>query len=491
MDVKGELERIVGAQCVVDDRGTLERYSKDQSFVEPRLPEFVVFPKEVEEVQAILRLCNQTLAPVIPYSSGLNLRGATIPDHGGIILNLSRMNRILDIDEKNWLATIEPGVTYCQLQDELERRGFRLMVPWGVPAKRSVLSSYMERDPMLASASFEYGNYLLFDAEFVLPEGQLFRTGCWNLGGRPGGSFGPVRNNLYRLFTGAQGTLAVVTKVVLAIQHLSSIRKVFFLPFESLEDAVGPIQQIQRREIGWECFGINRLNLAALLTDEFKIPEAFPARSADRASAFLRLRKKLPAWTFVVGLSGLPRFPEERVAYEERALREVCRSFGLKPRTTLPGTKGLGELFLGELLRPWGVLKKFRYKGSVHDLSFKVPLKTAPRIEKLVGEMASARGYDSGDTGGYVLLLERGRAVHCEFDLHCDLTSEEEAREVRSLWLAMSKKLIEEGCLFDRPYGAWAPMVFDRTGQHAIMLKQIKREIDPQNILNPGKLCFA
>ena len=166
---RSKLVAILSEERVYDDLETLERFSRDQSFVPQRRPDFVVYPESVEEVQKIVQLANETRMPVIPLSSGLNLHGAAVPDHGGILINLSRMNKILTMDEKNLFVLIEPGVTYEQLQDYLVERGYRVMIPFGVPAKRSVLSSYLERDPVMAAPSFEYGNYLIMDTEIVLP----------------------------------------------------------------------------------------------------------------------------------------------------------------------------------------------------------------------------------------------------------------------------------------------------------------------------------
>ena len=128
-----------------DDKKTLEQYAQDQSFAPRRMPDFVVFAETVEEVQQVVKLANETLTPVIPYSSGLNFHGAALPDHGGIMLNLSRMNKIIQTDEENWSAMIEPGVTFEQLQDEMMKKGFRIMIPFGAPPKRSVLKFAGER----------------------------------------------------------------------------------------------------------------------------------------------------------------------------------------------------------------------------------------------------------------------------------------------------------------------------------------------------------
>lgn len=490
MELKKQLESIVGSSNVIDDPQQMEVYARDQSFVSPKMPDYVVKAKEVKQIQEIMRLANKASTPVTPFSSGLNLHGAAVPTYGGIVLDLSGMDRIVDINEKDMFVTIEPGVTFTKLQDTLEEKSFRIMVPFGVPPGRSVLTSYLERDVVMAAASLEYGNYLTHDTELVLPDGELFRTGCWNLGGRPGGFYGPGLNMLYRLWTGAQGTLGILVKMVVSVQHLSPLRRFFFIPLQSSSEIPDALKPIQRREIGWECFGLNRFNLAAILSDEWQVPSAFP--SAVRASVtFEKFRQSLPPWTIVLGISGLPHFPEEWVRIQEDSLRELCHEQRLSVDNSLPDFPGLEEVFLNESLRPWGILKKFNYKGSVHDLSFKTPLKKLSELETEVLKQAQKCGYPPEDLGGYFVLIERGRGVHCEFDFHCGLDGSDGRGRVEDLWQSTSKILLDKGALFDRPYGFWADMVYSRAPQYLSKLKQIKAEMDPRGILNPGKLCFT
>jgi hypothetical protein len=488
MSLKPQLEQIVGSSHVIDDPAILDGYAADQSFVIGKRPDIVVMPHAVEEIQQIVRLANSSKTPVVPFSSGLNLHGAALPSRGGLVIDLTRMKQI-EINEDDWLVIIEPGVTYAELQDALNARGLRLMVPFGVPPQRSVLTSYLERDTMLAAAHIEYGNFLIHDTELILPDGELFRTGCWNLGGRPGGFYGPGFNTLYRLWTGAQGTLGLFTKMIISAQHLSNKRKFFFIPFASSEKIPELIKIIQRKEIGCECFGLNRFNLAAILNDEWAVPGKFPAPK-KQSSAFSKLQESLPAWTVIIGLSGSPYYPEERIAYEEEALRDLCSEMNISVDSNITEFQDIDDIFIRESLRPWTVLKKFNYKGAVHDLSFKVPLKKLPEIEKVVCETAQAGGYPSRDIGGYFVVVERGRGIHCEFDLHCDPGSAADKERVRSVWLSASKTLMDRNALFDRPYGDWAEMAYARMPQYALKLKQIKVEMDPQGILNPGKLCF-
>ena len=145
---------------------------------------------------------------------------------------------------------------------------------------------------------------------------------------------------------------------------------------------------------------------------------------------------------------------------------------------------------LNEMLRPWNILKKFCYRGSAQSLSFKAPLKRVPEFQQIIGNIAKQYDYPVEDVGGYVLPIERCRAVHCEFDLHCNLDDPEEKGRVHKLWLEASEKLIEAGAFFDQPYGAWADMMYNRTGEYTRTLKDLKKELDPNNILNPGHLCF-
>ncbi|MCG7853703.1 MAG: FAD-binding oxidoreductase, partial [Methanosarcinaceae archaeon] len=107
--VRKKLADIFGDERVLDEKKVLCEYARDQSFAPGRKPDFVVFPQSVDEIQQVIRLANETSTPVIPYSSGLNLHGAALPDHGGIVLNLSRMNNILEIDKNNWFVVVEPG----------------------------------------------------------------------------------------------------------------------------------------------------------------------------------------------------------------------------------------------------------------------------------------------------------------------------------------------------------------------------------------------
>jgi len=488
LEEKQKLLSIFGKDRVFEDEKTLLKYAQDQSFSPKRKPDFVVLAEKVEEIQQLVKLSNETLTPIIPYSSGLNFHGAALPDHKYMTEEVLPVE-ILQIDEKNWFVMVEPGVTFEQLQRELMNKGFHVMVPFGVPPRRSVLTSYLERDPVLAAPSIEYGNFLIMDTELILPDGEVFRTGLWSSGGKTGGFMGPVRNLLFRLWTGAQGTLGIITKMGIKISPFVKKRKLYFITFDELSEAIEPLKRIQRREIGMECFLLNQFNLAALLSREWEIPESFPTTQKSSKS-FEDFKKLLPPWVIIICIKGGPRKPEEKIAYEEDALKEVCHSLNIELKESLPQIRGCYRLLLDELIHPWGILKKFNYRGSVHDLNFKSPLHRIGRMEELIKKICDAGEYDRTSIGAYLQPLERGRAIHCEFDLHCNLEDGEETEKVNGLWLKASEALINEGAFFDRPYGAWAEMVYQRCEVYTRKLKELKAELDPKGILNPGKLCF-
>ena len=481
--MKTKLEDIVGKENMNNDPESLKGYSWDQSFVEPTMPQRVVFPQSVEQIQEIVIAANQEKIPIIPYSSGLNLHGATIPDQGGIMMDMSRMNRVLEVDERNWSVMIEPGVTYSQLQDELSSLGLRVMIPWGVPPARSVLSSQMERDPNLSYASFEYGADQILDIELILPQGELYRTGGWAISDKPIGS----ADRQHRFWTGAQGTLGIVSRMGLKIEYLPDEVKTLFLCFDKLEQALAPLQMIQKKEIGLECFLLNDFNLAATIAEGWEVPEVFPAQ-AKESKEFIGIQKNLSKWTMMISLPEAQYFPEDKFAYEEEALKKIAVDYNTEVFDSIPGKENLGAFFAKEVLRPWNILKKFNHRGSVHDVSFKSPLKKVPTFISIIESMANKHKYPLEDIGAYVLPIERGRAGHCEFDFHCDLEDEEEKAKVEKLWLDSSRALIDAGAYFDRPYGPWSEMVYSRAVTYSEKLKGVKKEIDPNNIMNPGKL---
>jgi FAD/FMN-containing dehydrogenase len=477
MAIQEDLVGIVGSEYVSDEPEILERYSRDYSFVTPRKPRCVVFPKNTEEVQGIVRYANEHMTPITPRSSGVSFYGAGIPSQGGIIVDLRRMNRILDVDPRNKKVKTEPGVTWSQIQDELQKKDLMVCNPLLPHPAKSVLTSAIEREPILISKS-EYAETLL-TTEIVLPNGEMFWTGSALGKGLRGRSFPEGIIPSTRVFTGAQGTLGIVTWANIKAEYLSKMDKLLFMPFDRIEDLIEPTYRIQRRMLGRECLALNDFNLAAILAQKW--PEDFKS-----------LRETLPRWTLILCLSGLHRLPAEKVAYEEEALMEVASELRFEPLHTVGGIPGLDGMILKMLRKPWPKdgYWKFRYKGACHDIFFHTTLNRVPEFTRAMDEVAVKYGYPTRDIGFYLQPIEYGRACFCQYGFHCDPEDGKDVARVRDLFLEASELAITMGGLFTTPYGPWADMVYRRTSTYTAVARILKDALDPNNIMNPGKLCF-
>jgi FAD/FMN-containing dehydrogenase len=475
--IKKRLEAIVGKKYVLDDEATLDAYSKDMSLNQPRRPSLVVKPKSVEEVQKVVKLANKHLIPVIPVSSGIHLHGETIPDQGGIVVDLRRMDKVIQIDSRNRKVKIEPGVTWGKLQEALKKHDQMALNPLFPHPEMSVLTSSLERNPMLIP-KYEYAEPVL-TMEIVLPQGDLFKTGTAAAANTEEAYPEGPGIDFFRLFQGAQGTMGIVTWLNIKTEYRPKHQKVFFIPFKKIEDAVDPIYQMQRKHIGNECFLLNSFNLALLLAEDW--PKDFD-----------ELMGKLPPYTLTVVIAGAPRRPLERIAYEEEALQEIASQLLFQPSPTVAGVAGLQDIMLEKLRNPQeeGSYWKSKYKGSSQDIFFITTMDRAKEFHQKVIEVCGEFSYPTQEMGIYLQPLERGRACHLEFSFPCDLDADREKEKIRELYVRLSEELITMGAFFSRPYGPWADMVYQRAATYTSTLKELKKVFDPNNTMNPGKLCY-
>lgn len=486
MSIREGLMQLVGSANFSDDPGVLKAYSTDFSLAPPGSPNYVVKPKDAEEVHRVIQFANERSLPVVPVSSAVHFYGATIPKQGGVVLDLSSMNRVLEIDELNRRVRVEAGVTWKQLTSELGERGFRIMMPLLPHPSRSVVTDILERE-VLTNTVYDYGEPLQ-SMEVVWPTGEVFRTGSASVMGYPdspskGGNPSGPGLDFYRLLQGAQGTMGVVTWANLKIEYLPKIDKVLFAPVGDLNYAVEFLYRVLRIRVGQECLLLNNVDLAAIIAD-------------DWARDFERLRASLPPWTLILVLSGLQRRPEEKIQYEERALGQILRSEfpEIHLAENLAGVPGVGRKLLAMLRNPWpeGVpYWKQRYKGGCQHLFFIAKPARASGFTSKVEETAARHGYPISDIGAYLQPIEHNRACHLEFHFFYDPASGPEVERIKRLYAEAAKVLLGEGALFTRPYGEeLARLVYERTADYTMTLRRVKKTFDPNNIMNPGNLCF-
>jgi FAD/FMN-containing dehydrogenase len=485
VDAKKKLIEIVGAKNFSDDPGALKEYSQDLSLNPPGMPSYVVKPKDAEEVHNVVAFANEHKIPVVPTSSKVHFYGATIPKQGGIVLDLSRMDEIQAIDADNRSVRIEAGVTWGQLTNELRKKGFRMIMPLLPPAERSVVTDYLERE-VPTNTVYDYGEPIQ-SMEVVWPTGEIFRMGSASVDGFPdsiskGANPSGPGLDFYRFFQGAQGTMGVVTWAHLKIESIPKMDKIFFAPIDDMGYAIDFLYRILPRRIGQECVILNNVDLAAIIAENW--PDDFE-----------RLRATLPPWTLIVVVSGLLRRPEEKIAYEKNFLKHVLRNEfpAIHLAENLPGFPGLHKKLLPMLRNPWPAdvpYWKNRYAGACQNLFFITRPVLAPHFICMVEEMAPLYGYPVSDIGIYFQPIEHNRACHLEFHFFYDPADDADKDRIRTMYNDIARALLSEGAFFTRPYGELAPLVYEKAAGYAIALRRVKKVFDPNNIMNPGTLCF-
>jgi hypothetical protein len=195
-------------------------------------------------------------------------------------------------------------------------------------------------------------------------------------------------------------------------------------------------------------------------------------------------------------ISGLQRRPEGKIRYEEQALERILKNEfpDIHLADHLPGFPGLGKKLLPMLRQPWPeqvTYWKNRLKGGCQSLFFITkPSRVSGFIDK-TEELAARHGYPLSDIGGYVQPIEHNRACHLEFNFFYDPASQAEVGKVRDLYAEAVQVLLDEGAHFTRPYGEeLSKLVYERAADYTMTLKRVKKIFDPNNIMNPGNLCF-
>ena len=487
-DQKTELAAIVGEENVLNDDGTLESYSSDMSFAPAEKPSLVVRPGGVEEVQKIITWANKTKTPLVPVSSGPpHCNGDTVPGTGGVVIvDLTRLKKILNIDRRNRMAVIEAGVTYAELQPALMEKGMRLSNPLLPRANKSVIASLLEREPRL-SARYQWSSLdPLRCIEVVFGDGNHLITGDAGMGSPDlekqwaGQNWqvspaGPGQTDFYRFLSAAQGSMGIATWASLRCEVLPQIHKLYFVPGKKIEDLLDFTFRILRYRYADELFILNGTDLALAIGED-----------ANQINA---LKGQLPPWLVLVGIAGRTELPEERVEFQEKDISDIAGEYNLELVPSVAGVNGEDALkvILGSSGEPYW---KYRSKGACQDIFFISTLDKAPAFVKTMSDVAEAAGYSVSDIGVYLQPRHQGVNCHCEFSLPYNPDSEEEVTRMQTLFNKASQALADQGAFFTRPYTTWAELAFEKDKPSTKILKQLKDLFDPNGIMNPGKLCF-
>jgi len=239
--VLDELRSIVGPDHVATDRQDLICYGYDATQME-FLPDCVVHPGSAEEISRILKLANRQKIPVFPRGAGSGFTGGALPRGGGIVLVVTRLDRILRIDTDNLIAEVEPGVVTERFQQEVEKVGL-FYPPDPASLKFSTLGGNVAENAG-GPRCVKYGvtRDFVMGLEVVLPTGEIIRTG--------GETYkGVVGYDLTRLLCGSEGTLGVITKIIFKLLPLPEAKKTMLAIFDSIDGAARAVSTIIRNRI--------------------------------------------------------------------------------------------------------------------------------------------------------------------------------------------------------------------------------------------------
>ncbi len=274
--ILAEIRTLVGSESVTTEPDALTLYGQDETEDLLFRPEVVVKPANTQEVSALLALATRHCIPVTPRAGGTGLSGGALPVRGGILLSMERFNRILEIDTQNLQAVVEPGVITQKLQEAVEAVG--LCYPPDPASRGSCHIGGNLAECAGGPHAVKYGvtrDYVL-GFEAILPNGEVFTTGARVLKNVTG-------YNLAQLIIGSEGTLAVITRVIVRLIPLPRHRKVVLVAFASLEDAAAAVATIFQR--GITPSALEFLERAAVKAAEERQGKRFP--NGDAAAQLL------------------------------------------------------------------------------------------------------------------------------------------------------------------------------------------------------------
>ena len=448
-----QLQEIVGSANVATDTADLICYSYDAT-QQQFLPEVVVHPLTAAEISRILLLANHERIPVFPRGAGSGFSGGSLPTKGGIVLTTERMDRILLIDEENLVATVEPGVVTEQFQQAVEKVGL-FYPPDPASLKFSTLGGNVA-ECAGGPRCVKYGvtkDYIL-GLEVVTPTGDVITTGGPTMKG-------VVGYDLTKLMCGSEGTLGVITKIVIKLLPLPEAKKTMLVLFDSIDGAAQAVSSIIRGKI---------------------IPttlEFMDGRTIDcvRQATNLQVPDSARA-VLIIEVDGDREFLDKQA----KKIVEIIQPLGVV-ETRIAETPAESEA-LWQIRRSVSAsLRKVNPDKFNEDIC--VPRSKVPEMIRKIDAIAERHGIPivnfghAGDGNIHVNIM-------IDKKVPGELAKAEEAIE------EVFKGALELGGTMSGEHGvgiAKAPYIpLEITPQAAAYMKALKKALDPNNILNPGKI---
>lgn len=454
-EIKQHLKDIVGSENFTDSLIDLIAYSKDASEFKHR-PDAAVWPTSTKQISAILKLANQEKFPVIARGAGTSLTGLVVPQQGGVILDLGRMNKIIEIRIEDRLAIVQPGVVYADLERALAAHGFFFPPDPASGAVCTLGGNVATNAGGIKGAKYGTTKDYVLGLEVVLADGEVLSTGSQCMKSVSG-------YDLTRLFVGSEGTLGVVTEITLKINPKPPLTSTALAAFADLEDAGRAVSEVMRSGILPRALEVvDQQTLVAINQNtNLNLPEV---------EALL-----------VVETDGYTKEENDFQLAKIIDIFEKHHAKGIKKAETQQEAEALWTARKSA----YGVMARINYNLFVEDLS--VPISKVPDMLRVIADLA--RKYD----------LKIPTVGHAgDGNLHpvisFDGTDPEEVKRVEKASQEIFKKVIEMGGTLTGEHGiglAKAPFMHMEHDDAAMrVMRSLKRLFDPNNILNPGKMAL-
>jgi len=453
-----EIKSIVGATYFFTDEESFAKYGSDETEKLHYAPQVVVKPRNAEEISKLLLFCNQHLIHVTPRGAGTGLTGGALPHLGGLVISMERFNSILEIDERNLQVTTEPGVITEVLQNAVKEKG--LFYPPDPASKGSCFIGGNISENSGGPKAVKYGvvkDYVL-NLEIVLPTGEIIWTGSNVLKNATG-------YNLTQLIVGSEGTLGIVTKIVLRLIPHPKFDLLMLAPFDSVEKASEAVSAIFRAGItpsAMELMEIESIKLAS------KLCESTAITITENLAAHL-----------IIEVDGNDK---DVLMKDMEAIAEVLSNFEV------------GELYFADDAQQKNELWKIRRKASEASVAAGytieedtvVPRAELPLLIKGVKALALENGFK---------VVSYGHAgdgnLHIRIN-HPKYKKSYENEEIQTILFKIFELVKSLGGTISGEHGigliqkSFMPVMFDPISME--LMKGIKRLFDPNNILNAGKI---
>lgn len=453
-----QFQKICGAEFVITEKDRLQDYSHDQTENLNFMPGVVLRVRSAGEISEVLKICNRDKIPVTPRGAGTGLSGGALPDLGGVLISMERMNSILEIDEKNLQVITEPGVITEELQNAVKEKG--LFYPPDPASRGSCFIGGNISENSGGPKAVKYGvvkDYVL-NLEVVLPTGEIMWTGANVLKNATG-------YNLTQLIVGSEGTLAIVTKIVLRLIPYPKYDLLMLVPFKDVFKASEAVSAIFRA--GFTPSALELMEIDALkIVSEFVGNSSFPV--SDDIAAHL-----------IVEVDGNH---QETLMMEMEAISEVLMQYDCGEIYFADDNAQKNELW--KLRRR--VAEAVKIDGYTIEEDTVVPRYQLPALIEGVKNLGVEHGFKSvcyghaGDGNLHIRIKKEGTA-----------NTQDDPDIIKSL-RALFMLVKDLGGTISGEHGigliqkGFMDIVFSE--KQLQLMREIKNVFDPNNILNAGKI---